>query len=145
MCKKQTYKNSLRWLLRYYFTYWITFLIFHINYSLLVSLIHYFCFIMLRNLPFFPMIYIHSFPSCSLFIVFLLKCHLSLRVGFNTVVALYYLFFQSVPNSSALLIPLLHLLSLCILTSSHTYLSVLPPKWLLKWHWRFKLYKPTRT
>lgn len=45
-------------------------------------------------MPFSPSIYGHPFPTCSLFIVSPLKYHLSLRGDLNTIVMLYYLFFQ---------------------------------------------------
>lgn len=145
MCKTQPYKSSLRLLLRYYFTYLITFLIFHINYSLLVILIHYVHFIISRNFAPFVPVYIRSFPSCYLFIAIILKFPLSFRVDLNTVVVLYYLFFWSDSNSSTLFTPFTLFKPLHFDFQSHVLISASSQKatkMILK---NIKWYKPTRT
>ena len=126
--KRQTYKSSLRLLLRYYFAYWIKFLIFCINYSLLVILHHYVHFIILRNFALAPPVWIHSFPSWSLW-SFLFSMRVDWNIIGNALLPLLECFkFFNITH------PLVHSLTLYTLTSSHMCLVLLPPKWLLKWY-----------
>lgn len=126
--KRQTYKSSLRLLLRYYFAYLTKFLIFCINYSLLVILHHYVHFIILRNFALAPPSLDPFFPFL-IFVIILVQYEDWLEHYCNALLPLleHFKFFNITH-------PLVHSLTLYTLTSSHMCLFFLPPKWLLKWY-----------